>query len=285
MPPLVSVLMTAYNREKYIAEAIESVLAQSFTDFELIIVDDGSMDRTVEIARHYTKDPRVRVYLNDKNLGDYPNRNRAAELASGQFLKYLDADDILYPHGLDAMLWAVRSTSDAGLAVCDDSPPRVNRYPKVLSPSEAYCAVFLNSAGYFHRSPLSAILRTSCFWAVGGFADQRFTGDQELWMALAARYPLIVMPDGLGWWRNHGDQESTREALSVEPSCRRFFLLRKRFLDPTTPLPERERRRLLRVLAWKQLSVMVKAALRGNFRNTCRIWQRSGASEGTSEDR
>ena|SRR5674476_1029541 len=88
--PAVSVLMTAYNREKYIAEAIESVLAQTFTDFELVVVDDGSKDHTVDIARRYSKDPRVSVHINEKNLGDYPNRNRAASLARGRYLKYLD---------------------------------------------------------------------------------------------------------------------------------------------------------------------------------------------------
>src|SRR6185369_13268101 len=75
--PAVSVLMTAYNREKYVAAAIESVLAQRFTDFELIVVDDRSSDRTLEIAKEYeARDSRVRVFANERNLGDYPNRNR-----------------------------------------------------------------------------------------------------------------------------------------------------------------------------------------------------------------
>lgn len=90
-PPLVSILMTAYNREKYIAEAIESVLASTYTNFELIIVDDCSADRTLEIAKSYEeKDKRIKIYINEKNLGDYPNRNKAASLAKGVYLKYLE---------------------------------------------------------------------------------------------------------------------------------------------------------------------------------------------------
>ena len=85
--PLVSVLMTSYNRENYIAEAIESVLASTYKNFELIIVDDRSKDRTVEIARSYeSKDDRVKVYINEKNLGDYPNRNKAASYAKGFYI-------------------------------------------------------------------------------------------------------------------------------------------------------------------------------------------------------
>src|SRR5260370_37746092 len=93
--PLVSVLMTAYNREKYIAQAIESVLASTYTNFELIIVDDRSTDYSVEIARGYErKDKRVRVHVNEKNLGDYPNRNKAASYAVGKYIRYLDSDDV-----------------------------------------------------------------------------------------------------------------------------------------------------------------------------------------------
>ena len=74
---LVSVLMTSFNREKYIAEAIESVLASTYKDFELIIVDDCSKDNTVGIAKKYEElDSRVKVYINEVNLGDYPNRNK-----------------------------------------------------------------------------------------------------------------------------------------------------------------------------------------------------------------
>ena len=90
--PLVSVLMTAYNREKYIAEAIESVLASTYSNLELIIVDDCSKDNTLQIATNYqAKDDRIKVYKNEKNLGDYPNRNKAASYAKGKYLKYVDS--------------------------------------------------------------------------------------------------------------------------------------------------------------------------------------------------
>ena len=98
---LVSVLMTAYNRQQYIAEAIESVLASTYECFELIIVDDCSSDNTVAIAKSFeAKDKRIKVFINEKNLGDYPNRNRAAGYASGKYLKYVDSDDKLFPDGL-----------------------------------------------------------------------------------------------------------------------------------------------------------------------------------------
>src|SRR5579862_3435759 len=117
--PLVSVLMTAYNREKYIAEAIESVLASMYKNFELIIVDDCSKDKTVDIARSYElKDSRIHVYVNEENLGDYPNRNRAASYAKGKYIKYVDSDDFLYPFGLWIMVSRMEAhpTAVVGLA-------------------------------------------------------------------------------------------------------------------------------------------------------------------------
>ena len=103
--PLVSVLMTSFNREKYIAISIKSVLDSSFKDFELIILDDGSTDNTLKIANSFAElDNRIRVYRNEKNLGDYPNRNKVASYAVGKYLKYIDSDDLIYPWGLELMV-------------------------------------------------------------------------------------------------------------------------------------------------------------------------------------
>ena len=94
--------MTAYNREQFISEAIESVLAQDYTNFELIIVDDCSSDNTVEIANSYKNiDPRIQVYLNERNLGDYQNRNQAASYATGDLLMYVDSDDTIESSSLE----------------------------------------------------------------------------------------------------------------------------------------------------------------------------------------
>ena len=99
---LVSVLMTSFNREKFIAEAIESVINSSFQNWELIIVDDWSQDSTVSISKNYAmKDSRIRVYVNEVNLGDYPNRNMAASYAVGKYLMFCDSDDTILPHGIE----------------------------------------------------------------------------------------------------------------------------------------------------------------------------------------
>lgn len=205
--PLVSVLMTAYNRERYIGTAIESVLASTYGEFELIVVDDRSRDRTVEIARGYAEqDPRVRVYLNERNLGDYPNRNKAAAYATGKYLKYVDADDYLYPWGLDLLVRMMEEFPDAGWGLCS-LPQVVERpYPFQLDPKQAYEHHYLGP-GLFHKAPLSSIFRKEAFVKAGGFSDRRMVGDMEMWHRMALHFPVLLMPDGIVWYREHDSQE------------------------------------------------------------------------------
>ena len=99
--PTVSVLMTQYNGEKYIGDAIDSILGQTFTDFEFIIVDDDSKDRTVEIVNNYAqKDSRIKVIINKKNIGFTQSLNKGIEQSRSKYIARLDADDIAHPERL-----------------------------------------------------------------------------------------------------------------------------------------------------------------------------------------
>lgn len=204
--PLVSVLMTAYNREKYIGEAIESVLQSSYKNIELIIVDDCSSDNTINVATNYVaKDARVKLFRNEKNLGDYPNRNKAASYASGVYIKYLDSDDLIYPFALDIMVHAMEKFPKAGLGLCTrqcDKP-----LPVFLSSREAYLEHFLGGS-HFDRAPASAIIRRSCFNQTGGFSGERMIGDMQLWFNIARNYPVVKIQRDLTWNREHEGQES-----------------------------------------------------------------------------
>ena len=96
---LVSIMMPAYNAEKHIAEAIESVLAQTYLHWELLVVDDGSTDKTAVIAEKYT-DSRIK-YIHKENGGEASARNVALDISQGAFIAYLDSDDVWLPHHLE----------------------------------------------------------------------------------------------------------------------------------------------------------------------------------------
>lgn len=116
--PLVSVLMTAYNREQFIAEAIESVLASSYRNFELIIVDDYSTDKTVEIAKKYLgQDAPIQLFVNEKNLGDYPNRNKAVSLAKGKYIMFCDSDDCFFEDTIEYCVSNMEKNAEAKIGM------------------------------------------------------------------------------------------------------------------------------------------------------------------------
>ena len=115
--PLVTVSMPAFNSERYIGEAIESILAQTYQNFELIIVDDGSTDRTREIIEGFTDLRIIKVY-SDRNRGLITTRNRIAQLAKGKYLALLDADDRAFPERL-ALQVAFLEANNADLCGAD----------------------------------------------------------------------------------------------------------------------------------------------------------------------
>lgn len=206
--PLVSVLVTVYNREKYLAECLRSILDSTYRNIEIVVVDDGSKDRSVEIANKFAAaDTRIKVNLNARNLGDYPNRNRAAALASGEYLKYVDSDDRIEPNCISTMMAAVRKFPDVAYVLSYPRPENAER-PLCLSPRQAYEQHLVKNQGFFSSGPLLSLIRTDRFREVGGFRPSaRNMGDSILWMELSRRWPMAIVETGLTFWREHDEQE------------------------------------------------------------------------------
>lgn len=205
--PSVSVLLTTYNREAFLAPAIESVLGQTFSDFELVIVDDCSSDRTVEIARAYERlDGRVRVVVNERHLGQFRNRNRAADLARGSLLKYHDSDDLMYPHCLGVMVSMLRAEPRAGFGLSSGSRWSGGPCPMLLTPRMAYQREFFGE-GLFFCGPAGALFRSEVFRDLGGFSDEGVASDHLFWMRACKTVSVLLMPADLFWYRLHPTQE------------------------------------------------------------------------------
>lgn len=136
--PLVSVLMPAFNTEAYIADSIESILRQSFKNFELVILDDASSDRTYEVIQNYAKkDERIRVYKNKKNLNIAETRNKLVDLALGIYIAWQDADDISTPDRLESQVKCLEKYEKVGMVggflqfFGDDKKESIRKYNKL----------------------------------------------------------------------------------------------------------------------------------------------------------
>ena len=223
---LVSILMTAYNREKYISESIKSVLASSYKNFELIIVDDCSKDATVEIAKKFAVlDNRIKIFINEKNLGDYPNRNKAASYATGKYLKYLDSDDIIYPWGLAAMVFCMEQFPNAGYGLVSYGLKDNQMFPSILTPNQAYYSFYFQGS-MIGAGPTGSIIKKEVFEKVQGFSGKPYVGDTELWLKISREYSLVQMPLNLVWWREHEEQEIKKELNNKNHSLNRYLINR-----------------------------------------------------------
>ena len=224
MDVLVSVLMTAFNREKYISEAIESVLASTYSNFELIILDDCSTDATVAIARNYElKDERVKVYVNNTNLGQFPNRNKIASLASGNYIKYFDSDDIMYDFCLqvmiDSMLQFPEAAAGSELQVNDGSIA----LPIQFLPRQAYINHFFYGNPLLFVGPSGSIIKKSAFDNAGGFDEHiGILADTLLMLKIAAVTPVVGIRKDLFYWRRHDEQVTIGQDDWLEMQQQRF---------------------------------------------------------------
>ncbi len=209
----VSVIIPTYNRGWIIKDAINSVLAQSYKDVELIVVDDGSTDHTPEILNLYQKDIRV---IRQHNQGVSAARNRGIEAASGRFIAFLDSDDLWLPHKLSRQVEFFSSTPDALICQTEEiwfrNNVRVNpkkRHKKlsgmIFEPSLALCLV----------SPSAVMIKRNLFDEVGIF-DETLPAceDYDLWLRISCRYPVYLIDTPLIIKRGgHDDQLSAKPGL------------------------------------------------------------------------
>ena len=235
--PTISILTTCYNRDKYLAECIESVLNSNYNDYEMIIVDDASTDKSLQIAQEYArKDKRIKVYQNEKNLGDYPNRNMAAQHATGKYLKYLDADDTIGKYLLDIMIEAMEANPEAKLGIYNS---RTNDdHHQLLSPEQLYHVHYVDGIKHLNSPPLYAIINAATFHSLGGFKPQAMTGDYEMWHRLGRQYFTLIIASAQVMYRIHDNQQIN---TMVDPLVQQAYLLTAESLltHPDCPLDEK----------------------------------------------
>jgi glycosyltransferase involved in cell wall biosynthesis len=223
MKPLVSVCIPTFNGAKYFRECLDSILAQKFTDFEVLIVDDQSSDETFSIAKEYaTYDHRIRAIQNKYNLGLVANWNRCVELAQGEWIKFVFQDDLIEPACLEWMLAA--STSKSSIICCHRNfiiEPGVSEserqgflksktlgsfFPGVTNISAAdYCEVVLeNEALNFVGEPTAVMLHRNVFYKFGVFNPLLIQiCDLEFWTRIAIHTGIVYIPETLATFRVH----------------------------------------------------------------------------------
>ncbi|PWW82344.1 glycosyl transferase [Prosthecochloris marina] len=225
--PKVTVLMPVFNGETYLRGAIESILGQTFSDYEFLIVDDGSTDKSLEIIASY-EDPRIRLHANGSNRGTVHALNTGLELAKGEYIARMDCDDISLPHRLEQQVRFMDAHPHIG--VCGSGMRHIKgdklrnfRY-QPTSDQELKITLLFNTC-FFH--PTVIMKKTVLNGAL--YPDNLiYTQDYNLWTHLAVKTDFANLRQSLLYFREHPAQISHRKAVLQKSNAR---LIRKLYLQ------------------------------------------------------
>ena len=247
MAVTVSICIPTYNGARYLEDCLDSALAQTFGDFELVIVDDGSRDATPEIVRRYSgRDARIKVWTNTRNLGLVANWNRCVDLASGEWVKFLFQDDRLEPSCLEQMLRVSRDGVDLvvarrGLMFEEGTSAEIEgRYrsyverhdlarrcpgQEYISPEQFSEILLRNPAANCIGEPTATLVRRSAFARHGRFKrDLIMLCDWECLARIATHRGLCYLDAPLAHFRVHAGAASSKVRAQHE--------YRSAFIDP-----------------------------------------------------
>lgn len=206
---LVSVIIPTYNRVDYLHEAVESVLAQTFRNFELIVVDDGSTDDTQKVAASWKGKLR---YLRQKNSGPSAARNNGIRNSVGRFIAFLDSDDTWTPEMLEKQVLMFKKNPAAGLIATGYTLMNTERQlTKQIIMSSKDLADAARGNHYMNFFATSSVMvKKHCFQATGLFNEKlRFAEDWDMWLRILQHYDFAYLPQALMNYRVHPDKIST----------------------------------------------------------------------------
>jgi len=232
--PKVSVCIPVYNREDFIADAIESVLQQTFTNFELIVTDNCSTDNTPQIVQSYAQqDRRIIYYRNEHDLGICSSMNRAILLSRGEYIKFLFSDDKLAPECLDIFVDKMDKHQDVSLITSftqcignSDAIRDQSYFPGTGKLDGKTYQKDLLINGNWPGSPSSVMFRRKDLHV--GLVNHMWrywVGDLDLWMRLLGIGDAYVVPHILSYLRIHGKQESSLHAVDFRLIKERLTLV------------------------------------------------------------
>lgn len=207
--------MPVYNAEKYLSLAIDSIINQSFTDWELILVNDGSTDNSEQIALAYT-DQRIKYLKNEGNKGLIYTRNLMIEQASGEYIAFLDSDDISMPERLTQQVLFLDKNTDYGLCgtwctMIDEMGKKMKRINMSVSSDEIKCSLLFTNT--FVQS--SIMIRRDILIRNPYDKEYPLAEDYELWCRLSQLYKMQNLPQHLTLYRWHSSNisKSKKEQL------------------------------------------------------------------------
>jgi len=277
--PKVSICLPTYNGEKFLIEALDSILSQTYKDFEVIVCDDASKDKTPEIISQYVdKSSKISYFPNTRNLGIFQNWNKCIEHSSGEYLTVFGQDDVMLPRNLEVQVNILDLHPDVGLVVpgvniIDGRSQEIEFWACSENKLEKGREWLLRNAGWGNnvgRAPF-VFLRKDALEKTGGLFNSEYvyTGDFEMWARIAVVSELyFINNEILGYYRLHGGNETYNHGHLTE--IREILRSWSNVIDllnlSSSELKELEKQALSRAVNWIFGSGMISHHLkRGNW--------------------
>lgn len=268
--PAVTVIIPTYNSARYLAAAVQSVIDQAWTDWELIIVDDGSTDGTADLIAAKFHDPRVRL-VRQPNQGDAAARNTGIRISSSPLLAFLDADDLWKPEKLKQQVRVLHERPDVDVVYCgievetisssgDSLSRRITHPPDIREPTLYEELLIRNIITGSHSS---VMLRRSVLESEGMF-DARFRiSDIDLWIRLALGHAFFAIHEASVVIRKHGQNSSNNKVMMSDNHLRLYTKLR-------SEIPQQFQHQLSAAAIYRFGWLTLGLMRRGEFRQAAR---------------
>jgi glycosyltransferase involved in cell wall biosynthesis len=277
--PLFTVATITYNSANYIRQAIESVLSSSYEDFEFLISDDCSMDITWQIIQEY-KDPRIKSWKNENNLGEYPNRNKVIREAKGEFILFVDGDDILYRDSLRNLSEYLFAFPNVGM-VWGLNPQLFPFYvfPYILQPKETIQLIYRTKIPISNIGFGEMLFRTDLLRSVGGMSECFKSGDTYIKLKLALIEPVMFVSIGFMFWRQSPGQASKKIAKGFLGFIERNEINDAIMADIAFPLSASDKAIIAKNLRISKIKMLFSSTLlKGNIVDFVKLSQKIGVN-------
>ena len=238
LPGLVSIVVASYNHAEFLAQRMDSLVAQTYPDIEIIVIDDCSTDDSWQVLQRYENDPRVRLIARERNGGWVAVSNQGIELSKGEFVIFANCDDACEPELIARLVSAMRSDDKAGIAFCrswlvDENNNRLSDDLQIqqqsfrercaadtLIPGAEMGKFLLHSCVIPNLS--AALIRRRCFSAVGVLSpDFRACSDWDLFFRVAERFDFAYVSQPLNLFRQH--KTTIRSSMKERATYEEFF--------------------------------------------------------------
>lgn len=260
--PLFTIATITYNSGKWVRQTIESILASTYENFELIISDDCSTDDSWEIIQQYN-DPRIRAWRNESNLGEYPNRNKVLYAAKGKYIIYIDGDDILYKLTLGNLASYVTYFPDAGMVwgIEDVYYPNI-AFPYLFKPAEVMRFMYTIKSTISYTGLAEIVFKIDALKTEGGFSTKFAIGDIYIKKKMCLTEKILFVPRGFAFWRHSPNQASKVAEKKYGKLIEEILIDREIILNASFPVDGNEKDVIVKNIKIREVKVLIMNTLR-----------------------